>query len=178
MPVQVCIGFGSNLGERENLLIEGRRRLCETPGVSLKAASHIYETEPIGPAGQGPYLNAVVVIESDLSAGRILRRLLQIERESGRSRQEEALRWGPRLLDLDLLLYGDQRIREPGLEVPHPRLHEREFVLLPLCEVLPDALHPERQERLDALLARFTGTSSARVWRSSGPDSWEILPRP
>ncbi len=102
--------------------------------------SSLYETAPIGGPEQGPFLNAVAVIDTELPASKLLERCLQIERNSGRERRE---RWGPRTIDLDILLYGDEEIDEPDLTVPHPRMTERRFVLEPLLEVWPDARLPD-----------------------------------
>jgi 2-amino-4-hydroxy-6-hydroxymethyldihydropteridine diphosphokinase len=123
------VGLGSNLGDREVLI---RRAAAAIGAVRL---STIRETEPWGLAEQPPYLNAVAELETSLSARGLLDRLLAVERELGRERVGP--RWGPRTIDLDLLLYGDQVIDEPGLRVPHPYLLERRFVLEPLAELIP-----------------------------------------
>ena len=124
------VGLGSNLGDREALI---RRAAAAIGAVRL---STIRETEPWGLAEQPPYLNAVAELETSLSARGLLDRLLAVERELGRERVGP--RWGPRTIDLDLLLYGDETIDVPGLHVPHPRLHERRFALEPLAELDPD----------------------------------------
>ena len=123
------VGLGSNLGDREVLI---RRAAAAIGAVRL---STIRETEPWGLAEQPPYLNAVAELETSLSARGLLDRLLAVERELGRERVGP--RWGPRTIDLDLLLYGDQVIDEPGLRVPHRYLLERRFVLEPLAELIP-----------------------------------------
>src|SRR5579864_9302620 len=132
----VFIGMGSNLAspaaDPEATLAAAAERL-ETLG-RLLGRSSLYSTEPVGFAGQPRFLNAVVALETDLDARRMLERLLQIEKEFGRDRSA-GVRNGPRSLDLDILVYGDERISEPGLEIPHPRMHERDFVVVPLVEL-------------------------------------------
>ena len=139
MPTRAAIGLGSNLGDRNAHLRKAGRSLAARVG-SVVASSSLWETAPIGGPEQGAYLNAVVVVDTDLDPAAVLATLLDIERAHGRERRE---RWGPRTLDLDLLLYGDQTISAPGLTVPHPRLTERRFVLEPLAEAWPEAKLPD-----------------------------------
>ncbi len=138
MAVRAAIGLGSNLGSRERHLEAGRRGL-ERLG-TIVAMSSWYETDPVGGPEQGPYLNAVIVIDTDLAPRELLNGLLDIERRQGRVRDE---RWVPRTLDLDLLLYGDSVVNEKGLAVPHPEMTKRRFVLDPLLEAWPDAGLPD-----------------------------------
>jgi 2-amino-4-hydroxy-6-hydroxymethyldihydropteridine diphosphokinase len=138
--VVAYVGLGSNLGDREARLRAALDGLRTTPGVASLACSSLYETAPVGPPGQGPYLNAVARLETRLAPRALLARLQALERAAGRVRS--GVRNEARTLDLDLLLYGDACIDEPGLEVPHPRLHERPFVLAPLRELAPDEVHP------------------------------------
>jgi 2-amino-4-hydroxy-6-hydroxymethyldihydropteridine diphosphokinase len=126
---QAVVGLGSNLGDRKALI----REAAELIGASR--LSTIIETEPWGDPDQPRYLNAVAEVDTQLSARSLLVHLLDIERRLGRERVGR--KWGPRTIDLDLLLYGDERIDEPGLVVPHPRLHQRSFVLEPLAELDP-----------------------------------------
>lgn len=133
------VGLGSNLGDREHFLGMAHRELDATPGLRVAAASDVYETEPVGPSRRR-FLNAVLRLESRLAAPDLFARMMAIERGAGRDRSGP--RWGPRTLDLDLLLYGDERIERPELRVPHPRWHERDFVLVPLVDVGPDVRHP------------------------------------
>ena len=137
MP-RAAIGLGSNLGDRSRNINDAVSSLARL-GTLIRVSS-LYETAPIGGPEQGPYLNAVVVIDTEMPARELLEQCLAIERAAGRERRE---RWGPRTLDLDLLLHGDEIISEDGLEVPHPRLTERRFVLDPLLEVMPDAALPD-----------------------------------
>ncbi len=139
MPI-AYIGLGSNLGDRWETLSAAVRRLRAEPGLRLIASSEKYETAPVNcPPGSGVFLNAVVAVETDRSPEDLLQLLLRIEREFGRVRTEPN---SPRTLDLDLLLYGDRVINTPDLMIPHPRMHERDFVLAPLAEIAPDAKHP------------------------------------
>lgn len=134
------VALGSNLGDRHRLLEAALRELEALAGVRVLARSRIYETAPEGPPPQRPYLNAVVSLETDLGPRALLEQLLAIEQRAGRIR--DGRRNAPRTLDLDLLLYGNLCFREEGLEVPHPRMHLRAFVLEPLRELAADLVHP------------------------------------
>jgi 2-amino-4-hydroxy-6-hydroxymethyldihydropteridine diphosphokinase len=148
---RVFVGLGSNMGDRERALRSAIARLAAEAGVRLVAVSSFRETDPVGVLDQPRFLNAAAVLESRLAPRALLDRLLAIERGLGRVRGPE--RYGPRTIDLDLLLYGDRIIREPGLQVPHPRLHERMFVLEPLHELDPALVVPGRG-RVEDILAR------------------------
>lgn len=136
--VRAAIGLGSNLGDRSRHITDAVAGIAEAG--SLVRVSSLYETAPVGGPKQGPYLNAVAVIETDLSAQQLLNHCLAVERDQGRERRE---RWGPRTIDLDILLYGDLTLAEENLTIPHPRMTERRFVLEPLLEVWPDAALPD-----------------------------------
>jgi 2-amino-4-hydroxy-6-hydroxymethyldihydropteridine diphosphokinase len=141
-PVTVFVAIGSNMGDRSAHMHHAFRALASTAGIRLLRQSSVHETAPVGPPGQGPYLNAVAEISTDLSPHALLATLLQIESQRGRDRTRE-VRFGPRTLDLDMLIWdaslpGFARIDAPGLSVPHPRMHERPFVLLPLAELDPE----------------------------------------
>jgi len=128
------IGIGSNLGDREATLRSAVASLAASPGVEVAAVSALRETDPVGPITDQPrFLNGAVAVETSLDARGLLKLLLRIEADHGRTR--EGPQGGPRTLDLDLLVHGDERIDEPGLTIPHPRLHERPFVLEPLAEL-------------------------------------------
>lgn len=135
----VYISMGSNLGDRVEMLRRGLDELDQLTETQVVRLSSIYDTEPVGEVDQPRFLNAVVMIETALEPDVLLWNLLLIERRLGRVRTQ---RWGPRPLDLDILLYGDEVIDEPGLTVPHPLLHERAFVLVPLAELAQDLEHP------------------------------------
>ncbi len=133
-PVTAAIALGSNLGDRAALLRAAVRALALTPGVEVLRVSSLIETDPVGPGDQGAYLNGAVLASTSLDARALLVILHAIERAHGRDRTRTQ-RWGPRTLDLDLILFADQIIVEPGLRVPHPRLAQRLFVLTPLAEI-------------------------------------------
>lgn len=138
---RVVIGVGSNLGDREGAIASAIERLGADPAMRVVAVSPIYESEPAGGPPQGDYLNAAVLIETDLAGREILERALAIERSLGRVRPAPVA-WGPRTMDLDVLWIEGEVIAEPGLDVPHPRLTERPFALRPLLDVAPDARDP------------------------------------
>jgi 2-amino-4-hydroxy-6-hydroxymethyldihydropteridine diphosphokinase len=137
------VALGSNLGDRERTLREAVAALAAEDGVEVVAVSSLRDTEPVGVGEQPRFLNGAVELETTLAARALLELLLAVERRFGRVR-ERPDEHDPRTLDLDLLLYGDERIDEPGLEVPHPRLHERRFVLEPLAELDPGLVVPGR----------------------------------
>jgi 2-amino-4-hydroxy-6-hydroxymethyldihydropteridine diphosphokinase len=136
------IGLGSNLGDREATLLGALARLNAAAGVRVLAVSSFRETDPVGFTEQPKFVNAVAAVETELEPRRLLETLLSIEQAMGRTR--EGPRFGPRTIDLDLLLYGDRIVDEPGLRVPHPRLHERTFVMEPLAELEPGLTVPGR----------------------------------
>ena len=140
--VTAYVAVGSNLGDRVSHVMHAFEALDRAAGVRLVRRSTVHETEPVGPPGQGPYLNAVAELITALSPRQLLATLLAIERTRGRDRARE-VRFGPRTLDLDLLMWGAAQpggavIAAPGIEVPHPRMHERPFVLQPLAELDAD----------------------------------------
>jgi 2-amino-4-hydroxy-6-hydroxymethyldihydropteridine diphosphokinase len=160
---RVALALGSNLGAREAHLAAARRAIAAACGAPV-AVSRIYETEPVGPAGQGRYLNQVVVLETDAEAEALVARLLEIERALGRVR---AQRWGPRTIDIDLLLCGDETHAGALACVPHPRLAQRGFVLAPLAEVMPDWRHPAQGASVREMLAACDARG-VEVWSGAG----------
>lgn len=140
--MRAYVGLGSNLGEREATLWKALEGLGATEGIEVVAVSSFRETDPVGVVDQPRFVNAAAALETSLRPRELLERLLDVERSLGRDRAVEK-RWGPRTVDLDLLLYGGESIDEPGLEVPHPRLAERAFVLEPLLELDPDLRLPD-----------------------------------
>jgi len=142
-PVVACVGLGGNVGEVAQTLAEAVRALAALPGSRLLRASRVYRTPAWGRRDQPDFLNAAAMLETTLPPRQLLDALLAVEQRFGRARAAGGDdRWGPRTLDLDLLLYGDAIVDEPGLQVPHPHLHERAFALVPLAEIAPDAVIP------------------------------------
>lgn len=149
-PEYAWVGLGGNVGDAVATVRAAIEALSRLPQTRLLRASRLYRTPAWGVREQADFINAVVLLETSLDPRALLERMLEIERNFGRERRE---RWGPRVLDLDLLLHGDSLIDEPGLHVPHPHLHERAFALLPLLDVSPDATIPQRGPARDALSA-------------------------
>jgi len=157
--VTAYIALGSNLGDRAAAIAAGVAALDGWDGIAVVACSRVLETAPVGPP-QGWYCNAAVRVETMLAASDLLEACLRIESACGRDRTKER-RWGPRRLDLDVLLYGHEVIDAPGLRVPHPRMHERAFVLDPLCELAPEVVHPVLGRTIRCLRDRLVrGVSS------------------
>jgi 2-amino-4-hydroxy-6-hydroxymethyldihydropteridine diphosphokinase len=141
MSASAYIGFGSNLGDRKAKFHEALRALEDLPGTDVKARSRLYETDPVGLSDHGPkFLNAVILVETDLSPWELIGSMRSIELALGKSvchRSDKS-----RVIDLDLLLYGDAHFQEDGLEIPHPRMNDRAFVLAPLAELAPNIFIP------------------------------------
>jgi 2-amino-4-hydroxy-6-hydroxymethyldihydropteridine diphosphokinase len=150
--VRAFVGLGANLGRREDTLLRAVERLGAEDGVEVVALSRLRETDPVGVEDQPRFVNAAVLLETTLLPRELLDVLLRIERELGRVR--DGTRWGARVIDLDLLAYGAEVVDEPGLRVPHPRLHQRRFALEPLAELDPELEIPGRG-RVSELLDRL-----------------------
>ena len=164
--MKTFIGLGSNLGERESMIRSALDDLARLPSTTLVRASSLYDTEPVGDTDQPGFLNAVAQLETGLSARQLLWNLLLIERRLGRVRTRH---WGPRVIDLDLLLYGNEVLDQPDLTVPHPELIRRSFVLVPLVELDPLVVHPVTGETLLAHLSRLNNArppvkKGTRLW--------------
>jgi 2-amino-4-hydroxy-6-hydroxymethyldihydropteridine diphosphokinase len=163
--MKAFIGLGSNLGEREAMIRLALDDLARLPSTRLVRASSLYDTEPVGEVDQPNFLNAVAQIDTELTARQLLWNLQLIEKRLGRVR---AQRWGPRTIDLDLLLYGGLVVEEPDLKVPHPELTRRSFVLVPLVELDPLLVHPVTGDtlfnHLSHLDARPPVKRGTRLW--------------
>lgn len=156
---EVAIALGSNLGDPSAILTAALEHLSKTPGLTLHYHSHFYQTVAVGPP-QPDYLNACALFSTILSPQQLLQTLLKIEQQFGRVRRE---RWGARLLDLDLLLFGGQILLEPNLEVPHPRIAERAFVLVPLAEIAPHWIEPVSGKAIAELVKTVDCSGVRRV---------------
>lgn len=161
--IAAYVALGSNINNREQYLQDAITALNQEPGIVVTGLSSIYETEPVGYVDQSAFLNMVVQIQTVIPAIDLLFNLLAIENRLGRKRD---VRWGPRTIDLDLLLYGDEHLTTPDLIIPHPRMHERAFVLVPLSEVLY-----ERQdaafEFISAKLEKLEGKEGVVLWKKA-----------
>lgn len=150
MPITAYIALGANLGDRQANIRAALEKLEHTPGVNVTKVSTLIENPAVGgPADSPPFLNAAAELVTSLTPTALLDALLAVEKSLGRTRD---IKWGPRPIDLDLLLHGDQVVNTPGLTVPHPLMHERRFVLEPLAQIAPDAVHPTTKRTIRELL--------------------------
>lgn len=147
------IAFGTNVGDREKN-INTALKMMEDRGIKIIKKSNIYKTEPYGYTDQPEFLNGAVEVETNLSCRELLSMLLNIEKDMGRVRQ---FKWGPRNIDLDIIFYNDEVIDEPDLKVPHPDMHNRDFVLKPLCDLNPNFVHPVFKKTVKTLLDELKG---------------------
>ena len=157
---KVFLGLGSNLGDREKNIKEAVRRLEESGKARDIKISSLYQTEPEGVKNQPLFLNGVLEMETALPPRALLATLQALERQLGRGKSRK---WGPRVIDLDILLYGDLTIKEEDLEIPHPLLAERSFVLIPFAELAPEILHPVLKKTISDLRKNFPCASEWRV---------------
>ena len=151
------IGFGSNIGDRLAHIGNAIHALSETEGIALQRVSSVYKTDPVGYTAQSEFLNGVAAIQTSLSPLSLLHTLKNIETAIGR---QHRIRWGPREIDLDILIYGDLCLHTEKLVIPHPEMHRRRFVLVPLAEIVPDLVHPVFQETVQTLLERLEDDKS------------------
>ena len=156
MPV-AYIGFGSNIGDRLAHIQNAIHALSETEGITLQKISSVYQTDPVGYEAQSQFLNGGAAIQTDLPPLFLLHALKDIETAIGRKHR---IRWGPREIDLDLLIYGDLCLQTEKLVIPHPEMHLRRFVLIPLAEIAPNLVHPVFQETVQTLLERLENDKS------------------
>lgn len=164
MNKSVYISLGSNMGSKRENLAQAVELISNIPGVKLKNRSSLYETEPWGKTDQDKFLNQVIEIETSLPPRELLKELQDIEINMGRQRKEK---WGPRIIDLDILLYGNEVLDDPQLTIPHPRMRERLFVLVPLAEIGADLRFPDNgatvREVLSSVLAREGNRGIERI---------------
>jgi len=154
------IGLGSNVGDRLQFLQRAVKHLAETIGLQLRGISSVYETAPVGPAAQAWFLNAVAAVDTSLSPVTLLNQTQEIEHMLGR---ETTYHWGPRTIDLDILLYGDTQVRTVLLTIPHAELCHRAFVMVPLLELDPEIVLPDGTE-VSACLSRLTPPQQVRLF--------------
>ena len=160
------IALGANLGNRLDNLKRSLKLLSTKRGITVTAISAVYETEPVGGPGQEPFLNACAKVRTSLTPTILMLKMLDVENNMGRVREE---RWGPRLIDLDLLVYNRTRINSPLLELPHPRLVERDFVLIPLADIAPNLTIPGQEKTVREILANRKSTGDVRLFL---PPEW------
>ncbi len=158
-PVTVTIGIGSNMGDRRAYCEEAVRLISRFPKTSLLAVSSLYETAPLELLDQDWFINCVAAVRTTLSPQELLRACQEVEQFLGRKR---SVRFGPRTIDLDILFYGDQIIRETDLTIPHPRAHERRFVLEPLAEIAPEMEHPVLRKTASQILQGMRNPQEVR----------------
>jgi len=157
----VFLSLGSNLGDRAENIARAVEALGAR-GIRVSRESSLYETEPVEMREQPWFLNCVVEAETDLMPRQLMEALLDIERELGRTRRVPK---GPRLIDMDILFFGSSVVRTPELEIPHPRMQDRRFVLVPFAEIAPEARHPLLKKTVTELLAETSDRSEVRPWR-------------
>ncbi|MBO8165509.1 MAG: 2-amino-4-hydroxy-6-hydroxymethyldihydropteridine diphosphokinase [Brevibacillus sp.] len=167
MSVRAYLALGSNIGDRQQHLRRAIQLLQETPGIAVCKLSAVYETEPVGYEEQPPFLNMVIAVDTDLTPPCLLAEVLAVEEKMGRVR---TIRWGPRTIDIDILLYGREQIRLPNLQIPHPRMGERGFVLVPLRDVWGGERLPFFDRPLQECIDALAGDKEVHVW---GTLDWE-----
>ena len=159
----IYLSLGANIGHRERNIWLAIEALASR-GVRVTRRSSLYETEPVGMKSKDWFLNSVVEAETDLAPEELMRVLLELERALGRERR---LLHGPRIIDIDILLFGSSVVHAPDLEIPHPRMAERRFVLVPFAEIAPDVQHPVLKKTIAALLSETADRSEVRPWQAS-----------
>jgi 2-amino-4-hydroxy-6-hydroxymethyldihydropteridine diphosphokinase len=167
------IGLGSNIGNRYDYLTKAIEKLVKHPKIKMVKTSSVYETDPVGYEEQDLFLNMVIEVWTDWSALELLDYCLKVELELGRKRE---IFWGPRTIDLDILLYNQENIKSEKLIVPHPRMLERNFVMIPLSEIKPDIIIPNTEKPLETWINELPNKEGVRVWkRKNGEDVFEPI---
>lgn len=161
MAVQVFLALGTNLDDREKNLIQAIDALHGVPGINVLAMSNVYETDPVGYVDQPAFLNMVVKVETTLDPETLLENTLRIEQELGRVR---TVRWGPRLIDIDILFYGSQLVNTPDLQIPHPSLVDRAFVLVPLRDLWGDETLPVFNRTIQYFIEKTDDHKGVKQW--------------
>ena len=155
----VYIGIGSNLGDPYENCIKAVEAIKEDPFCRMKAISPFYRTEPVGVEGQNWFINAVLSINTSLAPAELIEALLGIEKKMGRTRSE--IKWESRIIDLDILLFGNEIINDKNLIIPHPRMHTRRFVMAPMADIAPELIHPVLGESMSDILGKIPASDQA-----------------
>lgn len=173
MANRAFIGLGSNMGDRYRYLNQAVRLLSEHPSIQLVNYSSIYETDPVGYEEQEQFLNMVIEVKTSLRPDELLDECLATEQKFGRKRD---IRWGPRTIDLDILLFNQENIETEKLIIPHPRMAERAFVMVPLLEINPDFQFPSKEKFLNVNIEHSFDVEGVRIWkRKSGEDVFALI---
>ncbi|MRX72983.1 2-amino-4-hydroxy-6-hydroxymethyldihydropteridine diphosphokinase [Bacillus lacus] len=172
MNHSVFLALGSNIEDREQHLASAVKKLANHESIRVTKISSIYETDPVGYTDQGKFLNQVIQIKTDLSALELLSETQEIEASLGRKRE---IKWGPRTLDLDILLYNHENIETETLKVPHPRMLERSFVLIPLAEVAPELQLPQNHVKITDTLDKLIDKKGVRIWKQKNGEDGSVL---
>ncbi|MGG3926996.1 2-amino-4-hydroxy-6-hydroxymethyldihydropteridine diphosphokinase [Metabacillus fastidiosus] len=173
MKFEAYLALGSNMGDRETYLMSAIKELQGHKEISVENISSIYETDPIGYTDQDQFLNMVIQIKTDLTAFDLLNVTQQIENKLGRKRE---VKWGPRTLDLDILLYNNENIEAEHLIVPHPRMLERSFVLIPLKELNPNINIPKNETSISVIIDQLLDKEGVRIWKQkNGEDVFALI---
>jgi len=163
MPHQVYIGVGSNLGKKKENYLEALTRIAKIPQTRIIKESSLYESEPLGDSKEW-YVNGAIEVETELGPEELLKRCKNIERAMGRKKVRK--KWGARIIDLDVLLYNNLKLEKRNLKIPHPEMHTRKFVLIPLSEIAPQVVHPVLDETISELLVSVKDNKRVSLMRA------------